>query len=100
MVIEGHYHLPFLSWIPKSFAHFYLKMTGRGNFYYEEHLSLRGLRRLVKGSRFMITLFPLFATPKDFLQPTFLIQGVRFCTSVFVGWLPIYILGSPPMYGY
>lgn len=24
MVMEGHYHLPFLSWIPKRLAHFYL----------------------------------------------------------------------------
>jgi ubiquinone/menaquinone biosynthesis C-methylase UbiE len=47
MLIEGHYHLPFLSWVPKPLAHWYLKLTGRGNFYYENHLSLRGLKRLV-----------------------------------------------------
>jgi hypothetical protein len=42
MVIEGHDGLPFLSWIPKSLLHFYLKVTEEGDFYYEAHRSLRG----------------------------------------------------------
>jgi len=29
MIIEGHYGLPFLSWIPKPLAHLYLRMTER-----------------------------------------------------------------------
>ena len=37
MILEGHYHLPFLSWLPKPMAHLYLKWSGKGNFYYEEH---------------------------------------------------------------
>jgi len=46
-LIEGHYHLPFLSWIPKSAAHIYLRVTGRGSEYYENHLSYPALCRLV-----------------------------------------------------
>ena len=48
MITEGHYHLPFLSWLPKRAAHLYLRWTGRGNVYYEEHLSFRGLKDLVR----------------------------------------------------
>ena len=48
MIVEGHYGLPFLSWLPKPLGHLYLKCTGKGNFYYEQHLSLRGLKRLVR----------------------------------------------------
>jgi 2-polyprenyl-3-methyl-5-hydroxy-6-metoxy-1,4-benzoquinol methylase len=46
-VMEKHYHLPFLSIIPVGLAHLYLRLLRRGDYYYERHLSLRGLRRLV-----------------------------------------------------
>lgn len=47
-VIEKHYHLPFLSIIPVWLAHWYLRVLRRGKYYYERHLSLGGLRRLVR----------------------------------------------------
>jgi 2-polyprenyl-3-methyl-5-hydroxy-6-metoxy-1,4-benzoquinol methylase len=47
-LIEPHYQFPFLSWIPKKYASFLLKMTGRGTLYYETPFSVRQLRRLVK----------------------------------------------------
>jgi ubiquinone/menaquinone biosynthesis C-methylase UbiE len=47
-VIEGHYRLPFLSWVPKPLAHCYLQWSGRGTTYYENHLSYFALLRLVK----------------------------------------------------
>lgn len=31
--IEGHYHLPFLSWLPLPVANFYLKSTNKGQSY-------------------------------------------------------------------
>lgn len=47
-VIEGNYTLPFLSWLPPRLANLYLK-TARGiPFYYERHLALPQLRKLVK----------------------------------------------------
>jgi ubiquinone/menaquinone biosynthesis C-methylase UbiE len=46
-VIEGHYFLPFLSWLPKSVANLYLKVTKKGTTYYEKHLSYFKLKRLV-----------------------------------------------------
>ncbi len=44
---EPHYQLPLLSVVPKFIAHRYLRALGRGDFYYEEHLSYFDLRRLV-----------------------------------------------------
>lgn len=45
-IMEQHYHLPFLSIIPVSWAHRYLRWCGRGQHYHERHLTLFGLRRL------------------------------------------------------
>ena len=44
---EPHYQLPLLSVVPKFLAHLYLRALGRGSYYYEEHMSYFGLRRLV-----------------------------------------------------
>ncbi|MEE9356560.1 MAG: class I SAM-dependent methyltransferase [Methylococcaceae bacterium] len=45
---EPHHHLPLLSVLPRPFAHFYLRLTKKGNYYYEKHLTYWGLKRLVK----------------------------------------------------
>ena len=45
-VREPHYNLPFLSVMPRYFAHRYMRITGKGDFYYEKHLSYWGLKRL------------------------------------------------------
>lgn len=46
-VIEPHYRLPFLSCIPKKLAHFYLKITGKGDHYYESLFTMWKLKELV-----------------------------------------------------
>jgi 2-polyprenyl-3-methyl-5-hydroxy-6-metoxy-1,4-benzoquinol methylase len=46
-VIEPHYRLPLLSILPKPIANLYLRLLRKGNFYYEKHLTLHGLRKLV-----------------------------------------------------
>jgi SAM-dependent methyltransferase len=51
-VVEPHYRLPFLSWLPRPIAHRYLRLTGRGRSYFEHHLTCWSLRRLV--SRFEV----------------------------------------------
>lgn len=51
-LMEPHYRLPLLSVLPKWFAHRYLRMLNRGDFYYETHLSYWGLKKLV--SRFQV----------------------------------------------
>lgn len=47
-LIEGHYHLPFLSWIPRRAAHIYLKLARGIDYYYENHLTLFGLKKLLR----------------------------------------------------
>ena len=45
---EPHYNLPLLSVMPKYFAHRYMRISGKGRFYYEKHLSYWGLKRLIR----------------------------------------------------
>jgi ubiquinone/menaquinone biosynthesis C-methylase UbiE len=44
---EHHHHLPFLSILPRPLGHLYLRLAGKGNFYYEKHLSFWGLKAIV-----------------------------------------------------
>jgi ubiquinone/menaquinone biosynthesis C-methylase UbiE len=97
MVVEGHYGLPFLSWVPKSFAHFYLRMAGKGSFYYEEHLSLRGLKKLVKKFRVYDYTLPIIRNPEKFFATdlfnpkSFLYKCIRLLAPYFYPWIPTYI---------
>ena len=45
---EPHYNLPFLSVMPRFLSHLYLRILGRGNYYYEKHLTYWFLRKLVR----------------------------------------------------
>jgi SAM-dependent methyltransferase len=46
-VLEPHHRLPFLSWLPQGAADRYLRLTRKGDHYYERYYTPRGLRRLV-----------------------------------------------------
>jgi len=48
-VIEEHYHLPFLSWLPRSFANLYMRLARRGGIYDVRPLSYGQLRQLWRG---------------------------------------------------
>jgi len=50
-IIEPHYHLPFLSWLPKPIAHQYMRYTGKGDFYYENLRTYWGIKKLIKHFR-------------------------------------------------
>jgi 2-polyprenyl-3-methyl-5-hydroxy-6-metoxy-1,4-benzoquinol methylase len=43
--IEPHYLLPFLHWLPIRLANIYLKMTGKGNTYYERSRTIWELQK-------------------------------------------------------
>jgi SAM-dependent methyltransferase len=47
-IIEPHYYLPFLSWLPKKIAHFYMRMMNKGDYYYENLRTYWGIRNLIK----------------------------------------------------
>lgn len=46
--IEPHYNLPFLSFLPKALANYYVRLTSKGNSYYETLLSYWQLKNLTK----------------------------------------------------
>jgi SAM-dependent methyltransferase len=47
VLIEGHYKLPFLSWLPHRAAHQYMRLAGKNAKYDVRLLSYRNLRKLV-----------------------------------------------------
>ncbi len=47
--IEPHYHLPFLHWLPEGLADAYLRLTKRGDHYYERSRTAWGLRHMLRG---------------------------------------------------
>jgi 2-polyprenyl-3-methyl-5-hydroxy-6-metoxy-1,4-benzoquinol methylase len=47
-IMEPHYRLPFLSILPRHLSHIYMKIAGKGNHYHEKHLTLSGLKKLVR----------------------------------------------------
>jgi len=47
-VMERHYALPFLSWLPSRWADWYVRLTGRAREYYEHPRSAGELRRALE----------------------------------------------------
>ncbi len=96
VVIEGHYHLPFLSWLPKPLAHLYLRLTGKGDFYYEEHRSLRGLKQLVKKFRIHDYTLSIIQNPEKFYASDLFERKAFFYKSI--RWLAPYLYPLIPTY--
>ena len=48
-IIEPHYRLPFLSWLPRRLAHRYLRVVGRGTEYRERFVAPWRLKHLISG---------------------------------------------------
>ena len=51
VLVEPHYRLWFLSWLPRNLADRYLRLRGRGKHYYERMHGLAELRRLTSAFR-------------------------------------------------
>jgi 2-polyprenyl-3-methyl-5-hydroxy-6-metoxy-1,4-benzoquinol methylase len=96
-LMEPHYRLPILSVMPKSMAHTYLRLLGRGHHYYEQHLSYWGLRRLVRGFRLHDYTRLLIEQPEHFhvgylLKPGSATQRIAQGVARFAyGFVPTYI---------
>jgi ubiquinone/menaquinone biosynthesis C-methylase UbiE len=50
-IIEPHYRLPFLSWLPRKASDRYVSMTGRADEYYEQFRTRSGLMKMCRGLR-------------------------------------------------
>ena len=48
-IVEPHYKLPFLSWLPRPAADRYVRLTGRASTYYESFRTRSNLRRMCAG---------------------------------------------------
>ncbi len=65
-VIEPHHRLPFLSWLPQGAADRYLRLTGKGEHYYEHYYSPAGLRRLFADYDVWDYTLPVLTDPQRF----------------------------------
>ncbi len=97
MIVEGHYGLPFLSWVPKALAHLYLRMAEKGDFYYEEHRSLGGLKRMTRRFRVHDYTLTVIRNPEkyfaaDLFNPkSFVYKCIRLLAPYFYPLIPTYI---------
>lgn len=65
-VMEPHYRLPFLSYLPRSLADRYMRAAGKGDHYYERFRTRSGLRRLMFGFNVWDYTIPVVLDPSHF----------------------------------
>ncbi len=98
IIMEPHYHLLFLSWLPKPLAHRYMRLFGRGDFYFEKLRTRRALARLtqkfnVEDYTLAVLLDPDRFKARDMIPTGSLIEYVpRWLWRVAYALLPTYIL--------
>ena len=66
MLMEPHYRLPLLSVLPRSLAHHYLRLSGKGDHYHELHFSYWTLKRLCKQFRIVSYSAEVVADPDKY----------------------------------
>ncbi len=78
LVMEPHYHLPFLSWLPRPAATAYLRVTRRGRDYDCFLPSHRALRRLLAETGFVWTepVFDAMRLMAEIEEPTGLTRAI------------------------
>jgi SAM-dependent methyltransferase len=75
IIVEPHYHLPFLSWLPKPLAHRYMRLFHRGDYYYEKLRTYPALRRLISGFRVEDYTIAVLREPGRFMARDMIPQG-------------------------
>ncbi|WP_218011141.1 class I SAM-dependent methyltransferase [Herbidospora mongoliensis] len=65
-VMEPHYRLPFLSYLPPRAADRYVRTFGRADNYYERFRTRGGLQRMLGDFHVWDYTFPVLATPEAF----------------------------------
>lgn len=65
-IIEPHYNLPFLSYLPEGLADRYVQVTGRADRYYERFRGRRGMRAMLPGFKVWDYTFSVMAEPDRF----------------------------------
>jgi ubiquinone/menaquinone biosynthesis C-methylase UbiE len=96
-IIEPHYRLPFLGIFPKQLAAIYLRLSGKGKYYYETHMNMFALRRLVSKFSIIDYTVKIIQNPKkfhasDLLQEASMKHKLAVFTARFFYWLvPTYV---------
>jgi 2-polyprenyl-3-methyl-5-hydroxy-6-metoxy-1,4-benzoquinol methylase len=96
-VIEPHYKLPFLSFLPKKVANVYIRIFTKQDFYYENLKSLRNLKKLVSKFEIIdytlkIIKYPSRYSADDMLSEKTLRYFIfNFIAKVFYFMIPTYI---------
>jgi SAM-dependent methyltransferase len=63
---EGHHNLPLLSLLPKWLGHLYVRLAGRGDFFYETHRTVWGLRRMTRHFEIIDYTKPVVRDPTSY----------------------------------
>ena len=87
MIVEPHYQLMFLSWLPRNFRTRYLQLRKRGDFYDCEPLTKRELETLFKDNKLVYRNICTRA-----LRETLSIEKNHGKITAFIGKLPYPIL--------
>lgn len=85
-LMEPHYHLLFLSWLPKKIANIYVRITRGKDHYYENLLSYIGLKRLLKAYEIFDYTIKVIKEPSKYYS-TDMIK-----TNSFVSRIPTFVL--------
>lgn len=75
VVIEPHFKLPFLSWLPKFIAHRYMRVFGKGDYYYEKLRSYGGIMRLVGDFEVVDYTVPVIKNPRKYCAEDMIKEG-------------------------
>jgi SAM-dependent methyltransferase len=65
-VVEPHYRLPFLSYLPPALADRYVRLSGRADHYHERFRTRPGLRRMLGAFRVWDYTLPVLRSPGYF----------------------------------
>ncbi len=65
-VMEPHYRLPFLSWLPKRLADRYVSAFGRADDYYEQFRTKAGLLTMCQGLSLWDYTYTVLSEPREF----------------------------------
>jgi 2-polyprenyl-3-methyl-5-hydroxy-6-metoxy-1,4-benzoquinol methylase len=91
-IMEDHYNLPFLSWVPRPWANYYVKLMGRADEYYEHPLSAKQLSMAFSNFEIYDYTLHLLSDPEKFAMekqvPNFLKHVPLWMWRIFLKWIP------------
>ena len=86
-LVEPHYRLPFLSWLPRGIANSYVRLTGRGKTYVDDLPSYWRLKNLTRQFTFEDKTLAVLEAP-GLLAPGD--EGLK-SRSRLVEWIPAFL---------